>query len=248
MKKLCGFFLIIYFGLSLPLQAQIPKAGLAQLINQGSDYYNQENYMAAIEAYKKALGQDSSNPLIHLGLAASYLATQNYNLAVEHCLSANELNPALLEAYFTLAIAYQGLNQTRQSLRAYRKALGLDLKKTSGFHQVSLELTQIPEPKQKPVNNSGLQVPQDKPNKQNNQFTNLKIREADSTEIKLRKQILANPTDDRALYELGLLYLRKNQLAKARTIQQKLMQYNYQFGNDLLDQIEERDEQSEISL
>jgi tetratricopeptide (TPR) repeat protein len=250
MKKRFYLILVIFLGFASACQAGLPKASLANLINQGSDYYQQENYFLAIESYKKALGQDSSNPLIHLGLAASYLATHNYQLAVEHCLSANELNPALLESYFTLAIAYQGLNQPRQAIAAYRQALGLDLQNKHTFNQVSLDLSQEQQEsstvKAKP-NPAELdfQMPQDKTNKSKNyQFTNLTIpkQETDQAEAKLRQRILANPTDDRAIYELGLLYIDKNQLDKAQTLQEKLMRHNYQFGSDLKQKIKEATE------
>ncbi|MDX1921178.1 MAG: tetratricopeptide repeat protein, partial [Candidatus Caenarcaniphilales bacterium] len=121
--------------LSLGVSARIVKASnghasaakVANLLEEAAKNFRDKNYQYSVELYKQALSLDDSNPGVHFGLGASYLAIKDYPLAVEYLQRAIELNPALVEAYFSLALAYQGMSQPSQSLKVYRQGLGLDL-------------------------------------------------------------------------------------------------------------------------
>ncbi|MDJ0625376.1 MAG: tetratricopeptide repeat protein [Candidatus Caenarcaniphilales bacterium] len=116
----------------LPSFSKVPKispALIANLLDSASQSYNIGNYSSAINVYKKALEGDPNNPRIHFELGASYLGQARYLLAIEHFLTALDLNPALIEGYFSLAYAYQAISKNQEALQAYRQGLGLDLKK-----------------------------------------------------------------------------------------------------------------------
>ncbi len=127
----CLIFIVLLFGFQLRCKATSTavNANIAKLIQSAQNEYTAGNYAIAINKYKKALEGNNNNPGIHFGLGAAYIGEGYYELATEYFLRALELNPALIEAYFSLALAYQAMGRKKEALAVYRKGLGFDLNK-----------------------------------------------------------------------------------------------------------------------
>ena len=127
----CLIFTVLLFGFQLRCQAASTavNANIAKLIQSAQNEYAAGNYATAISKYKKALEGNNNNPGIHFGLGTAYIGEGYYELATEYFLRALELNPALIEAYFSLALAYQAMGRKKEALAVYRKGLGFDLNK-----------------------------------------------------------------------------------------------------------------------
>ena len=93
-------------------------------------YYSQENYAAAIDAYRQVLAQEGLPEALELStlytLAQLYLVEEDYKRAVEYLNKwfgrGHNPNPS---AYYLLATSYYQLGQYRTALTPIKKAIEL---------------------------------------------------------------------------------------------------------------------------
>lgn len=168
--------LLINFQLLPSRSASTAVSGnIANLIQTAQNDYEAGNYASSINKYKKALEGNNNNPGIHFGLGAAYIGQGYYELATEYLLRALELNPALIEAYFSLALAYQGMGRSKEALAAYRKGLGFDLNKdlprSAFWNEVNIKTDQ-PEEK-----NDDEDINSEENKSENKNLSTLKIKE-----------------------------------------------------------------------
>jgi tetratricopeptide (TPR) repeat protein len=220
------------------------QASIATFIETASEQYKAENYDGAILNYKKAFEKDSTNPRIHFGLGASYIAIKKYDLAIEHLLRALELNPALVEAYFSLAYAYQAYGKNTEALIAYRQGLGLDLgkplPKSSFFNEVILsaneEATQDNDFKiisaNTEENTSSLNIKEEK------QIIDISSSSPNEEIEEYTRELVNNPSDVQVQYKLALAYIKAKKFEEAKKIQQSLSEHNEELSNSLKEKIE----------
>ncbi len=228
------------------------QANIANLVDLANDQFSAENYAAAESSLKKALEKDSSNPALHFNLAACYIAQKQYKLAIEHLLHTLELNPAVQEAYFSLAYSYQALNKPREALLAFRQGLGLDLNAKlprsifynevilSSSEDLDADNTVNQTDNAKPNAKSSLQIPQEAQEETKVNITKI-ISAADYYTDQIadyKNELSKHPDDVQLQYKLGVLYLKTKQFSEAQAIQKKLTETNQGLASSLKEQIE----------
>jgi tetratricopeptide (TPR) repeat protein len=229
-----------------------PKASpatIASLLERATEEYKLENYASAADYYKRALEKDPTNPRIHFGIGACYIGQKQYSLAIEHLSRALELNPAILEAYFSLAYAYQASGKNNEALLAYRQGLGLDLNKSlprsTLFNEVTLTATEEDDDQAE----SGLEGVSQGP-------TSLSIKETEkqkSTDLlailtdpnyytdqifQYNEELEKHPNDQQIQYKLGMLYIKTKQYEQALSVQKKLEELDGDLAKNLKEKIE----------
>ena len=119
---------------------RVSRASILPLLERAREKFELNKYSSALDYYQQALKIDASNPRVQFGLGSTYLALGEWSLAREHLLSALELNPALLEAYYGLAYIAAINGEQTSALRYYRQGLGLEVSSlgSSGFNRVEL--------------------------------------------------------------------------------------------------------------
>lgn len=119
MKKSFLLLTILLYAAALFSQSKVDS-----LVNIGIQYHDNGAYELAIEKYKEALVYDAKSPLANYELAMTYMYTQDYQKAVEHCdivLEQNELY--ILETYITKGSCLDYLGDTKASIKLFKKGL-----------------------------------------------------------------------------------------------------------------------------
>lgn len=94
--------------------------------NQGNDFMRQKKYEDAIQSYKKAIQNDSTNAIYFANLGAAYISVQKYEDAIEAGKKSLELDPNYSKAALRIGTAYEKLKKKENALKYYRIALELD--------------------------------------------------------------------------------------------------------------------------
>lgn len=82
-----------------------------------------EQVVKSVDAYKKAIGINSSNALYHSNLALSYQYLESYDEAKKEYLAAIELNPDDHNSYNSLGVMYYRMRLLPESVEAYTSAI-----------------------------------------------------------------------------------------------------------------------------
>lgn len=103
------------------------KTRILVAIQRGRDFYDQSEYVEAIDAYRKALDLDKHNSLAHFRVGEAFFAQRNYNSAANAFREAlnGDLNPKWLEVFchLNLGKVYDALGQRERAITEYRRAL-----------------------------------------------------------------------------------------------------------------------------
>ncbi len=91
-----------------------------------------QNYVVAIDWFKKALAHESDNPSVYYNLGNAWLILQKYQEAVSCFQQAIALNPNYINAYNNLGAAWQRLGQFDQAAECFQQLLILDLHSSEG--------------------------------------------------------------------------------------------------------------------
>lgn len=98
----------------------------AALINLGTIYYNQRQYVQAEAVYRRATQADSSYALAFFDLGNSLDELQRLDEAVEAYRTAIRLVPKYADAHYNLALAYERVGEHRRALPHWMTYARLD--------------------------------------------------------------------------------------------------------------------------
>ncbi len=98
----------------------------AALINLGTIYYNQRQYLQAEEAYRRATEADPNYALAFFDLGNSLDELQRLMDAIEAYKAAIRLVPKYADAHYNLALAYERIGEQRKALPHWMMYTRLD--------------------------------------------------------------------------------------------------------------------------
>lgn len=109
---------------------------------QGMQYYNDQNYESAIEAFETALFLDPMRPEAHLMLVSSYLLTQSLQKAEIMAKEGLELFPAMKAFHWMLAETYMQMQKIELAAVQYNIVHDL-LSENRNFQPVDISENQV---------------------------------------------------------------------------------------------------------
>lgn len=92
------------------------------LNNLGRAYYENSNYIAAINNYKKALEFDNSDFDTWFNLGLAYRKNNQFNESIEAYKKTIEIKSGNADVYFNLGNVYEAKNDTLSAIEAYEEA------------------------------------------------------------------------------------------------------------------------------
>jgi tetratricopeptide (TPR) repeat protein len=98
----------------------------AALINLGTIYYNQRQYLQAEEAYRRATVADPKYALAFFDLGNALDELQRLSEAIEAYRTAIRLVPKYADAHYNLALAYERIGEHRRALPHWMTYARLD--------------------------------------------------------------------------------------------------------------------------
>ena len=270
-KQILLLIVISFFAFSTTFSS-FAKASLstaANLIESGNDRLKRKEYSEAIEFFRKALEKDLGNPTIHFSLGISYLGDKDLELSTEHFLRGIELNPAMLEAYYSLALCYQMQGKKELALSSFRQGLGIDLDnklpKSIFWNEVILSNNEEDENraeiiaynKQEAEENNGtsLHFPKAELNQSQSNIVNNIYSDIESSSIESYKEELQgylaelkkSPNDSQLIYRIGLFYLREKNYEKAYQIEKRLEKLDEYLAGEIKNKLGSRFKGFEIA-
>jgi small glutamine-rich tetratricopeptide repeat-containing protein alpha len=96
---------------------------------KGNTAINSKDHVSAINHYTEAIKLSSDGPNSHVyfcNRAAAYCHTNQYQLAVDDCLSSIALSPDYIKAYSRLGLAYYFLEKFQDAVDAYERAVEIE--------------------------------------------------------------------------------------------------------------------------
>jgi len=114
-----------------PPEPSNPSIPIAQALrDEGNELFKHQNYSKAIEKYTEAIllpGLPSQDvAALYSNRSVSYLKVKEFKSAKSDAKGAVMLNPIWSKGYFRLAAAYDALTNSRQALKNYEIAAGLE--------------------------------------------------------------------------------------------------------------------------
>lgn len=101
------------------------EAEAEQLVQQGRDAYNQEDFSTAIEYYTQAIGLIPDQSLVYFLRGNSYLALEAFESALADQTQAIELDPDFARAYGARGFAHHGLGDIQAAVDDFWQAASL---------------------------------------------------------------------------------------------------------------------------
>eukprot|EP01028_Stygiella_incarcerata_P000660 TRINITY_DN1099_c0_g1_i3.p1 TRINITY_DN1099_c0_g1~~TRINITY_DN1099_c0_g1_i3.p1 ORF type:complete len:495 (+),score=117.97 TRINITY_DN1099_c0_g1_i3:716-2200(+) len=92
----------------------------------GRAYMSKRDFSKAYDAYRNAVGIDSTNAVIWCSVGVLFFEMERYRDALEAYTRAIHLNPRFSEVWFDLGTLYEACQQIRDALDAYKRAAELD--------------------------------------------------------------------------------------------------------------------------
>jgi small glutamine-rich tetratricopeptide repeat-containing protein alpha len=122
---------------SEPSENNIKKANA--LKEEGNECVKASKFNDAIEKYTEAI-KLNRDPVYFCNRAAAYCRLEKFDLAIEDCRSALELDENYAKAYGRMGLAYLSQDRNEDAVEAYKKALELD--PTGESYKTNLEIAQ----------------------------------------------------------------------------------------------------------
>lgn len=94
--------------------------------DRGNEFFKNEDYTNAIEAYSRGMVQDPTNPLLPANRAMALLKQDKFAAAETDCLTALALDPLYTKAHLRLGSARSGLKKYPQAKETFEKVLLLE--------------------------------------------------------------------------------------------------------------------------
>lgn len=120
-------YIYTHSAILIILYMLVPQVLAAQTDHhyQGMQYYNDQNYESAIEAFETALFLDPMRPEAHIMLVSSYLLTQSLQEAERMAKEGIELFPAMKAFHWMLAETYMQMQKKDLATVQYNIVLNL---------------------------------------------------------------------------------------------------------------------------
>ncbi|XP_059468375.1 small glutamine-rich tetratricopeptide repeat-containing protein alpha [Neocloeon triangulifer] len=93
---------------------------------QGNNLVKEDNHLAAIEQYTRAIMYDGKNAVYYCNRAAAYNKLGNFHAAVMDCKTAIQIDPSYSKAFGRMGVAYAQLKMHQDAIESYKKALELE--------------------------------------------------------------------------------------------------------------------------
>lgn len=103
----------------------------------GNLYYQQKNYVAAIQYYQQAVALKPQLTEAHYNLATSYLVTEQFDDAINAYKIVIQQDQKAAEAFYNLAVIYEKLNQTQIAQQYYVQTLILQPDNLSAINNLA---------------------------------------------------------------------------------------------------------------
>lgn len=202
----------------------------------GTAYMKCKDFSKAIEPLKSALEKDSTNLGTLNSLGTCYMASGNTSLAITTYEKALEINPKAPMAYFNIGSAYQIQQNHKKAIEYLRKALELD--EDESF-LIALAMSEVKLGDYENALKHYKQLSLLCPSKDNYKYNIVTCYEAlgdYTTAIKMLEGIVyVNPKFILPAQKLASLYIKTNQLIKAKEIYDNILLKN-QVNADTLHQ------------
>jgi tetratricopeptide (TPR) repeat protein len=105
---------------------ELNPAAAGALVNLGTIYYRQKNFVEAEKHYVQAVLADPGYPLAEFNLGNLYDEQGRVKDAADHYHRALELNPAYADAHFNLALLAERLGESLKAVSHWKTYLKLD--------------------------------------------------------------------------------------------------------------------------
>ena len=103
-----------------------PLKEIENLLNQGQEYTDIEDYERAVECYKKAVEIDPKDDRVWYNLVFTYDKLKNYEKAIECCKKVVEINPNHYDAWHFMGLLYEELKNYKEQLKCYKKVIAIN--------------------------------------------------------------------------------------------------------------------------
>ncbi len=166
---------------------------------EGAELVKQGKLEEAVEAFRQAVAEDSSDPVPRLNLAYSYDQLGMMEEAIASYKEAIQLDPRNLLAYNNLGVLYDKLGRYEEAIAAFQSALEID-----------------------PLDSNTLK------NMENAKASKGVMDDRESQFAELQSEVEAKPDDPMALYKLGRLYAFYDRKEEALQWISKALEKGYQ--------------------
>jgi len=190
----------------------------------GTSYMKAKEFSKAIEPLKKSLDKSPKNLGTLNSLGTCYMATGNVELAVSTYKNALEINPNAPMAYYNIGSAYQILNNHEEAIKYLEKALELDEDETflTAIAMSEIKLNQF-ENALRHYKQLSLLCPSKDTYKYNIATCYEALGDIATAIQILEQMVYVNPKFVLPAQKLASLYIKTNELTKAKEIYDKIL-------------------------
>ncbi len=193
----------------------------------GTAYMKSKNYKEAIAPLKSSLEKSPNNLGTLNSLGTCYMAIGDIDLAIETYEKALEINPNAPMAYYNIASAYQIQDKHEVAIEYLNKALEIDEDET---FLTAIAMSEVKLQKYEQALKHYKQLALLCPSKENYKYNIATCYEAlgdNETAIKMLEQMVyVNPKFILPAQKLASLYIKTNQLTKAKEIYDNILLKN----------------------
>ena len=208
-------------------QAYAPNDYIFDFVT-GTAYMKQKEFTKSIEPLEKALAKEPSNLGVYNSLGTAYMATQRIEDAISCYQKALELHPESPMAYYNLGSAYQIQNKHDKACECLQKAVDLDDEDES--FKVALAMSLVKTEQYRAAVDIYKKLIVQHPEKDNYKYNLITCYEAMGetyTAITMLEAIVyVNPKFILPAQKLAALYIKTNQLSRAKELYDKILLKN----------------------
>ncbi len=194
----------------------------------GTAYMKVKDFNKAVEHFKSALEKETNNIGIYNSLGTAYMATSHANEAIECYKKALELDNTSPMAYYNIGSALQIQQKHKEACEYFEKAVEIDDEDES--FKIALAMSLVKSEQYKKASDIYKKLLIQHPEKDNYKYNLVTCYEAMGdlqTAISMLEGIVyVNPKFILPAQKLANLYIKTNQLSKAKDIYDKILLKN----------------------